>query len=167
MQLLWDTFGGTTNSAGYKELDSHIGLIYGDSMTYARVDEMFARMKAAGFATNNIVVGLGSFSYQYVTRDTYGMAVKATSVVIEGKRKAIFKDPKTGKAKKSARGLLRVVDTPCGRRLLEDVDAPEEAWERDEDVLRTVFVDGNIVNLEDDFQVLRATLRNQEVPQRA
>lgn len=166
LQLLWDTFGGTTNSTGYKELDSHIGLIYGDSMTYARVDEMFARMKAAGFATNNIVVGLGSFSYQYVTRDTYGMAVKATSVVIEGKRKAIFKDPKTGKAKKSARGLLRVVDTPCGRRLLEDVDAPEEAWERDEDVLRTVFVDGNIVNLEDDFQVLRATLRSQKMPQR-
>lgn len=47
------------------------------------------------------------------------------------------------------------------------MDAPEEEWERDEDVLRTVFVDGNIVNLEDDFQVLRATLRNQEVPQRA
>lgn len=60
-----------------------------------------------------------------------------------------------------------MVDTPCGRQLLEDVDAPEEEWERDEDVLRTVFVDGNIVNLEDDFQVLRATLRNQEVPQRA
>lgn len=60
-----------------------------------------------------------------------------------------------------------MVNTPYGRQMLEDVDAPEEAWERDEDVLRTVFVDGNIVGMEDDFQVLRDTLRNQKVPQRA
>ena len=109
IQLLWETFGGTTNSKGYKQLDSHIGAIYGDSITYDRARQITSSLISKGFASTNIVFGIGSFTYQYVTRDTFGMAMKATSGVINGKRVTISKNPKTDNGlKKSAKGLLRV-----------------------------------------------------------
>lgn len=78
IELLWDTFGGTTNDLGYKVLDSHIGAIYGDSITLERAKEICERLEAKGFASTNIVFGVGSFTYQYNTRDTFGFAMKAT-----------------------------------------------------------------------------------------
>jgi nicotinamide phosphoribosyltransferase len=107
VEVLWNIFGGKINEKGYKELDSHIGLIYGDSITIDRAEVILAKLEAKGFSSGNIVFGIGSYTMQYVTRDTLGFAVKATSVVIDGERKAIFKDPKTG-SKKSHKGLLMV-----------------------------------------------------------
>ncbi len=102
-------FGGTINSKGYKELDSHIGLIYGDSITIERAKDIFERLEKKGFASSNVVFGVGSFTYQMVSRDTLGMAVKATYAVVDGEGKELFKDPITDNGtKKSARGLLRV-----------------------------------------------------------
>lgn len=40
IELLWEIFGGQTNSKGYKELDSHIGAIYGDSITTERATDI-------------------------------------------------------------------------------------------------------------------------------
>lgn len=78
IELLWDTFGGTVNEYGYKVLDPHIGAIYGDSITLERAKEILERLKQKGFASTNIVLGIGSYTYQYNTRDTFGFAVKAT-----------------------------------------------------------------------------------------
>lgn len=78
IELLWDTFGGTINEQGYKVLDEHIGAIYGDSITLQRAEEICQRLEAKGFASTNVVLGIGSFTYQYNTRDTFGFAMKAT-----------------------------------------------------------------------------------------
>jgi nicotinamide phosphoribosyltransferase len=111
IQLLWETFGGTINDKGYKELDSHIGLIYGDSITPTRAKAILEGLKEKGFASTNVVFGIGSFTYQHVTRDTYGFAVKATYGEIDGLGREIFKDPKTDDGiKKSARGIVKVMD---------------------------------------------------------
>jgi nicotinamide phosphoribosyltransferase len=108
---LWEIFGGTTNAKGFKELDSHIGLIYGDSITPARALAIMNGLRAKGFASTNVVFGIGSFTYQYTTRDTYGFAVKATYGEINGVGQAIFKDPATDSGiKKSAKGILAVRD---------------------------------------------------------
>ena len=80
IELLWDIFGGTINSQGYKVLDSHIGAIYGDSITTERAEEICRRLESKGFASTNVVFGIGSFTYQYNTRDTFGFAMKATYV---------------------------------------------------------------------------------------
>ena len=110
IELLWDVFGGTINEQGYKVLDSHIGAIYGDSITYDRAEEIFTRLEAKGFASTNVVLGVGSYVYQYVTRDTYGSAVKATWVSTNGIGRDIFKNPITDSGlKKSAKGRLAVV----------------------------------------------------------
>jgi len=109
IQCLWDTFGGTTTEKGFKVLDSHIGAIYGDSITYGRAKAILERLIDKDFASTNIVLGIGSYTFQLVTRDTHGMAMKATYVVVNDEGREIFKDPKTDDGiKKSAKGLLRV-----------------------------------------------------------
>jgi nicotinamide phosphoribosyltransferase len=108
---LWDIFGGSVNAKGYKELDPHIGAIYGDSITEQRADTICRRLEAKGFASTNVVLGIGSFTYQYVTRDTYGFAIKATWAKVNGEERQLFKDPATDSGvKKSARGMLVIVD---------------------------------------------------------
>jgi len=109
IELLWDIFGGTVNEQGYKVLDPHIGAIYGDSITIDRANEICSRLEAKGFASTNVVLGIGSFTYQYNTRDTFGFAMKATYVEVNGEAREIFKDPITDDGtKKSATGLLSV-----------------------------------------------------------
>lgn len=66
-------------------------------------------LAARGFASSNIVLGIGSYTYQHVTRDTWGFAVKATYGEVNGVGRAIFKDPVTDSGDKTSRlGLLFV-----------------------------------------------------------
>jgi nicotinamide phosphoribosyltransferase len=138
IERLWDIFGGSINYKGFKQLDPHIGLIYGDSITLERAKLICEGLKQKGFASTNVVLGIGSYTYQYNTRDTFGFAVKSTYGVINGKPFNIFKDPKTDNGvKKSAKGLLRV--NP-------DFSLSEEvSWEEEGGLLETVFLNGKIV----------------------
>lgn len=148
VEALWTVFGGTTNDAGYKLLDSHVGLLYGDSITLFREYEIMERLKAKGFASINVVLGVGSYSYQYNTRDTFGFAVKATAGKVDGQYRAIEKDPKTGSGKKSARGFLKVVKVVVGDcyayELLQDQSF--EDINSIDNHLVTRFYDGKFVN---------------------
>ena len=139
VECLWDVFGGTTTSTGHKLLDSHIGLIYGDSITYARAEEILRKLEAKGFASGNVVFGIGSYTYQYVTRDTFGMAVKSTYGEVAGVGREIFKDPKTDSGiKKSAKGLLRVEFENDTFKLYDNQTKLQE----DSGALMPVFEDG-------------------------
>ncbi len=140
IECLWDTFGGTITDESYKNLDEHIGAIYGDSITLERQEQILSRLMDKGF-TSNVVLGIGSYTYQYVTRDTHGSAVKATSVVKSGRRVPIFKDPKTDQSKKSAKGLLYVGRNEDGLFFEDDVSEEREK----EGLLETVFEDGKMI----------------------
>ena len=150
-ECLWDTFGGIVNSKGYKELDPHIGLIYGDSITLTRQQEILAQLEAKGFSASNLVLGIGSYTYEYVTRDTFGFAMKATYGEVDGVGRDIFKAPKTdGGFKKSAKGLLCVL--PDGT-LKAGCTKEEEAT----GLLREVFRDGKLL-VDEDLATIRARL---------
>ena len=153
IELLWDVFGGTVNEQGYKVLDPHIGAIYGDSITIDRADEICSRLEAKGFASTNVVLGVGSFTYQYNTRDTFGFAMKATYVEVNQPKfdgdfnpqgREIFKDPITDDGtKKSATGLLCVEDLPNGQIGLYD----KVSWNTENTgILQTIYKDGNFEN---------------------
>lgn len=159
IELLWDVFGGTINEQGYKVLDPHIGAIYGDSITIDRADEICERLENKGFASTNVVLGLGSFNYQYNTRDTFGFAMKATYVELEVPMygelsdqnlntkiigREIFKDPVTDDGtKKSATGLLCVTyDNENGYMLADKVTWDGEA----NGVLKTIYKEGSMFN---------------------
>ena len=143
VELLWDVFGGTINEQGYKVLDSHIGAIYGDSITIDRADEICRRLEAKGFASTNVVLGIGSFTYQYNTRDTFGFAMKATYVEVDGEGRAIFKDPITDDGtKKSATGLLRVTMGEDGYKLVD-----QQTWAGENATLmHTIYNNGLLTN---------------------
>lgn len=127
VELLWDTFGGTVNAKGYKVLDAHIGTIYGDAITYDRAGEICSRLEAKGFASTNIVLGVGSFTYQYVTRDTFSMAMKATWCAVNGEGRAMSKAPVTDRSgKKSARGRLAALRDAHGHLYLVENATPEQ-----------------------------------------
>ena len=142
IELLWDTFGGITNEKGYKELDSHIGAIYGDSITIDRAVQICERLKQKGFASTNIVLGIGSYTYQYNTRDTFGFAMKATYGEVNGIGREIFKDPKTDDGtKKSAKGLMKLVIENGSYQLIDQVN-----WEQEKQgELKDVFKDGQLL----------------------
>ena len=127
IELLWETFGGITNEKGYKELDSHIGAIYGDSITLDRATQICERLKEKGFASTNVVLGIGSFTYQYNTRDTFGFAMKATYGEVAGKGREIYKDPITDDGtKKSAKGLIKIIKENEEYKLIDQVSWEEE-----------------------------------------
>ena len=144
IELLWDVFGGTINEQGYKVLDSHIGAIYGDSITLDRAEQIFQRLEAKGFASTNIVLGVGSFTYQFNTRDTFGFAMKATYVEVDGVGREIFKDPITDDGvKKSAKGLLRVAKNEDGEITLFD----QVNWyDESKGMLKTIYLNGQFEN---------------------
>jgi nicotinamide phosphoribosyltransferase len=164
VELLWDIFGGDESSTGYKRLDSHIGCIYGDSINFQRATDIFTRLEAKGFASTNVVLGVGSYSLQMVTRDTHGFAVKATAIGVERNYDAmmraknvegsvytssvetipIFKDPITDDGtKKSAKGFLQVLKDENGVYYLNNnCTAEEEATGE----LQVIFEDGKFFN---------------------
>lgn len=142
VECLWDTFGGTLTDNGYRVLDSHVGLIYGDSITVKLADEIMNRLAKKGFASCNVVFGVGSFSMQMVSRDTFGFAMKCTYAEVNGIGIDVFKDPKTDSGKKSAKGLLRV-EYENGEYVLHDQQTPEQ---ENLGCLKTVFKDGKLVN---------------------
>lgn len=160
VELLYDIFGGTINEQGFKVLNSHIGAIYGDSITLERANKICFRLSLKGFASTNVVLGIGSFTYQYNTRDTYGMAMKATYVEIEEnfyaspeslepgvrtKGREIFKDPVTDSGmKKSAKGLLKVIEEKGTLSLKDGITWDE--LEQDDNLLKIRYKDGQFFN---------------------
>ena len=151
---LWENFGGTVNSKGFKVLDPHIKAIYGDSITVQRCEEIYKILIENGFACNNVALGVGSFSMQCIeendmlkpfTRDTYGIAVKATYGEVDGKPVMIFKNPVTdsGNFKKSQKGLCRVYLDENGVMTYSDEHTGDEKFETN--LLETVFRNGKMV----------------------
>ena len=155
IQLLWETFGGTINDKGYKELDAHIGAIYGDSITIERAKEICERLKQNGFASTNVVLGIGSFTYQYNTRDTFGFAMKATYGEVDGEGREIYKDPITDDGtKKSAKGLLQILKEEGVYKLKDQV-----SWEEEQQgELREVYRDGKLL-IDDSLTEIRKRVR--------
>lgn len=176
VRCLWEIFGGERNDQGFINLDPHIGAIYGDSITLERAREICERLKYNGFASTNVVFGIGSFTYQgaiepnaIVTRDTYGFAVKSTYGEVRvdvgdgewvQRGVEIFKDPVTDDGlKKSAKGITSVFRDerhPDKPLTLHD----QSTWEALNDCeFQQVFVNGKLYN-EQNLTQIRETIAN-------
>jgi nicotinamide phosphoribosyltransferase len=142
IEALWDIFGGSETYKGYKTLDSHIGAIYGDSITLKRQKQINERLMDKGFAPE-VVLGVGSYSYQYVTRDTHGSAMKATNISFGDFDQPIYKDPKTDTSKKSAKELIKVVKEN-GIYVAHDQQT-RESYLSDTNCLEVVYLNGQFV----------------------
>ncbi len=148
---LWEQFGGTVNSKGYKVLDPHVKAIYGDSITVQRCEEIYEILKNAGFACSNVALGVGSFSMHCIeednqlkpfTRDTFSSCIKACYAEVDGKCYPVFKNPKEGGFKKSQKGLCFVYEEN-GELKYKDEYTSENIPEGN--LLETVFKDGKMI----------------------
>jgi nicotinamide phosphoribosyltransferase len=144
VELLWDIFGGTINEQGYKVLDPHIGVIYGDSITPERQLEIYQRLEAKGFAATNVVLGVGSYSYQLTSRDSLGFAAKGSWFEANGETYNIYKDPVTDDGtKRSLRGLLQVTQDDSGEYVvIQECTLQEEQ----KGLLQVIYEDGQFYN---------------------
>lgn len=161
LSILGDIFGWTENAQGYKILNPHIGVIYGDGMSNKITHDMLTRMRDQGWASTNVVFGVGSFRYQMVTRDTFGFAVKATDSVINGLEYMLEKDPKTDyvngvSIKKSALGRMIILEDGT---MVDGMN--HEEWEAanaaGKNKMQKVWADGNFVR-RTNLQEVRQTL---------
>lgn len=164
IELLWDLFGGHKNESGLKVLHPKIGLIYGDGITKSRIKDINERLLAKGFASTNWVAGVGSYSYQMVTRDTFGSAVKATYVEVDGVGRNIQKDPATDDGtKKSATGRLAALNMHNGNIYLIEGATDEQ---RAKSLLKPVWENGKFLRTQS-FSEVRAQLkRSTEILER-
>ena len=161
---LWDEFGGTINSKGYKVLDPHVKAIYGDSITVQRCEQIYKILEEAGFACSNVALGVGSFSFQCIeedgilkpfTRDTFSSCIKATYCEINEKPFPIFKNPKEGGFKKSQKGCCIVTKTEDGYQFT-DGHTWQQACESENELV-TIFKDGKLLK-EQSLQEIRSKL---------
>lgn len=169
---LWDEFGGTINSKGYKVLDYHVKAIYGDSITVQRCEEIYKILMENGFSCSNVALGVGSFSFQCIeedgflkpfTRDTFSSCIKATYCEIDGKPFPIFKNPKDGGFKKSQKVCCRVYTRCDGSIYYEDELTWEQAtdYEKRGNMLIPVFKDGELLK-EQSLKEIRDRLHGGE-----
>ena len=155
---LWEEFGGTTNSKGYKVLDPHVKAIYGDSITVQRCEQIYKILMKNGFACSNVALGVGSFSFQCIeedgilkpfTRDTFSSCIKATYCEIDDKPFPIFKNPKDGGFKKSQKGCCVVIKGSDDKLVYVDGRTWEEAHVSGKDaevnLLQPIFKDGQLI----------------------
>ena len=160
VERLWEIFGGTLTKTGHRVLNEHIGLIYGDSITLERCEEICSRLAEKGFASTNVVFGIGSYTYQYVTRDTFGFAMKATYGEVNGQGRKIFKNPKTDDGtKRSAKGLIRLDYNDEGEIVMTDEVCKEE---EKEGLLQTVYKNGELL-ISQTLQEIRDRMKTQEL----
>lgn len=148
VEILWNIFGGYITDKGYKHLDSHIGCIYGESITVDGCREILQRLADKGFASTNVVFGIGSYTYQFTTRDTFGFALKTTYAVVNGEERRIFKDPITDKRsfKKSQKGLVVVTRDKDGQiTFTDDLTREQQKGYESIDLLEPVFKDGQLL----------------------
>jgi len=144
IECLWDIFGGERNCLGYRTLHERIGTSYGDSITLELAERILEGLAAKGFSSANQVFGIGSYTYQYSTRDTYGQAIKATYCIVNGEGREIYKNPKTDSGvKASARGILQVRRDESGELVLVDRLPENEMWQGE---LKAVFMNGKLIH---------------------
>jgi len=164
IELLWEVFGGTITKNGFKQLDTHIGCIYGDAITIDRCREICQRLMAKGFASTNMVYGIGSFTYQYVTRDTFGFALKTTYSVCNGEEMKLFKNPITDKShfKKSQKGMVAVLMDDFHNEIYyqDELSAADRELAMSDDLMRDIFLDGKLM-VDDTLADIRARLASQ------
>lgn len=163
IRLLDELFGSTVNAKGYKELSPKIGIIYGDGMYYSRIADILGTIKEMGYATTNLVIGVGGILLQQHNRDDMGFAIKATHAVVNGEERELFKDPVTDPGKRSHKGLVSLHRAENGAYVTLDRQTAEQ---EKGGLLVEVYRDGKLL-VDEKFQAIRDRIRAEETSRNA
>lgn len=142
-------FPPTINGKGFKVLPDYIRILQGDGINYHTIIAILEAMKNAGWAAENIIFGCGGRLLQFHSRDSFGMAIKCSSCVIDGEERDVFKDPITQTGKRSKKGRLGLLLNDDGF-----VTVSEDRAAAGGDHLRVVFENGEVIDPES-FNTIR------------
>ena len=109
LDILWEKFGGEINAKGFKVLDPHVRLIWGDGINRHSLKIILRAVMDAGYSVDNCAFGMGGALLQIVNRDTQKFATKCSDVVVNGEHRDVFKDPIDDHGKASKRGRLELI----------------------------------------------------------
>jgi nicotinamide phosphoribosyltransferase len=147
----------TINEKGYKQLPSYFGIIYGDGLNPKKIEELLEKAKILGWASDNIVFGMGGGLLQKVDRDTCRFAWKCCALqTSDDVWHDVFKDPCDGKgtseSKASFRGRIKVIKIDGTYKAVREDDSNYVHLEND---LKPVYENGVILK-EYTFEEVRA-----------
>lgn len=159
LNILFDKFGFTTNSKGYKILPPQVRVIQGDGINLDSIREIYEKLNEWKVSAENLVLGMGGKLLQGVNRDTQNFAFKASYVVVGDEERTVVKSPteinEKGELqksfKKSKSGRLKLVKTENGYKTVTSEDPQFDDYE---DVMVTVFENGKITK-EWEFEEIR------------
>lgn len=136
---LWDNFGGIINNKGYRVLDSHVKVLWGDGIDFDGIENILSVAEKSKFSAENLVFGMGGGLLQKVNRDTQRFAFKSSAQMRNGVWHDVYKKPKD-LSKASKRGRLMLVKGENGFETIQENDL-----RLTDDCLQTVFENGLIV----------------------
>lgn len=153
LESLWMDFGGSTNEKGFKVLDPHVRVLWGDGIDAGGIERIINDALLGGFSPENLVFGMGGGLLQKMNRDTQRFAFKSSAQKRDGEWHDIFKKP-LDLSKASKKGRLRLALRSSGEFVtLGEKEVPAFDIARD-NVLRTVFEDG-LLTVTDTFDQVR------------
>lgn len=137
LDRLWATFGGTVNSKGYKVLDPHVGLLWGDGIEQDGIERILDKIiDVGGYSAENMVFGMGGGLLQKLNRDTQRFAFKCAAQKRRGVWEPVNKGT-YGKTSKAGRMKLIYDHTDADVETVAEDAVPDRP-----DLLETVFEDG-------------------------
>lgn len=142
LEKLWASYGGTVTERGFRVLDPHVRVLWGDGIDPYGIEKIVNRAMLAKFSPENLVFGMGGGLLQKVNRDTQRFAFKASAQKRDGEWIDVQKQP-LDTTKTSKAGRLALIQSENG--LFTTVP---EATCRDyghKDNLVTVFENGEII----------------------
>lgn len=132
--------GNTVNSKGFRVLDPHVRVLWGDGIDHSDVWNILMELKLAGYSAENMVFGMGGGLLQKVNRDTQRFAFKCSAQKRNGEWHDISKHPLHG-GKNSKKGRLALVQNRGGFTTVSEQSLIEAEGTN---ALQTVFENGEI-----------------------
>lgn len=165
LKILSDEFGYTTNSKGYKVLNS-VRIIWGDGINSVSLSSILrCVVDVAGWSADNLAFGMGGGLLQQCDRDTLKFAMKCSAVgirvpaennweyscggIVEENElvwRDVFKDPITDAGKASLKGLVTLWKS--GSEYETSVTKPTRWTDKGmdwEDAMETYFENGEVL----------------------
>jgi nicotinamide phosphoribosyltransferase len=142
LNILSEKFGSTKNSKGYKVLPPYLRLLQGDGIGLESTKHILKEVQAAGFSSENVILGCGGGLLQKHNRDTLKFAFKCSLAIVNDKEIEVFKSPIDDVGKKSKKGKLILVRNEDGTfSTIEHAQSLTEA-DLNRDILETIFENG-------------------------
>lgn len=157
-QLLDEKFGSTTNSKGYKVLNT-VRIIQGDGINQDSIQAILENLTSHGYSASNIAFGMGGGRLQDMTRDTLRFAYKLCWAEIDGQGRNIKKEPITDLSKSSKAGRLDLIETTP--HTYQTVALGDQELSHPWSVMRTVFENGQML-VDEDLDTIRARVRGEK-----